>query len=64
MDIIQYNALHKFVGVLDNPQHFRGIYRFEISECDRINWVAGLTGFSYMNMHGCFARTKKTGRNY
>ena len=23
MDIIQYNAMYKFVGVLDNPQHIK-----------------------------------------
>ena len=32
MDIIQYNAMHKFVGVLDNPQSERGVEDSHIHE--------------------------------
>ena len=31
VDIIQYNAMHKFVGVLDNPQHQPQASAFYIS---------------------------------
>ena len=30
---------------------------------DRINGVAALTGFYYKEIYGCFAGTKKSGRN-
>ena len=31
VDIIQYNAMHKFVGVLDNPRPFgRGVFSWEV----------------------------------
>ena len=39
MDIIQYNAMHKFVGVLDNP-------RFQCDLCD-----AGYAGYPRGHLH-------------
>ena len=31
VDIIQYNAMHKFVGVLDNPQNIGSICSMRIN---------------------------------
>ena len=59
MDIIQYNAMHKFVGVLDNPHHMYKV-SFNQEICYTNRKLVFIVSLLYLSCNGDALSPKMT----
>ena len=65
INIGKMNMLTGLSCRLNGVKLCKGLYRlgFQNVAIDHVDLLAAFTGFSYQKKYGCFARTRKRGRN-